>query len=407
MEATTRSIRKKIWQIPSGYHCSIIGICLSRGDLRQLSRKNSFEIRSSMSDYVMHNMLSSLVKIKSQQSRVLHKILDRKYRVSIKKYLGLNSPENLLEQWEHDFQTGEVSGPYWAVMTHPLTNSAVINRIYGDCHMQSFDCFSRQKAENRLVENYRKANKRLQDQVESGKSANFVLREQQQINSKQVEEISAELKDIKQLNKGLMHRIPELQKTEELREQLDKAQQHIAALKCEAEQVLTQKLQLEHTISSLGNIVQRQEMKIESDALLIAQQADEIAILEDMAASTCLEESVCNNCVDGCSCPLNHQLSGKRVLYVGGHHKMVAHYKQVVEHHGAEFLYHDGGRESSKHILPKLLSGADAVFCPVDCISHDACKCVKKICKRESKPFVMMRSSGVSSLVKSLNEMRQ
>lgn len=101
------------------------------------------------------------------------------------------------------------------------------------------------------------------------------------------------------------------------------------------------------------------------------------------------------------TCP-GVDLCGKTVLYVGGHHKMITRYKQVVENYGGNFLHHDGGREKSMHVLANMLGCADAVFCPVDCISHEACKRVKKICKQQRKPFVIMRSSGISSLSRSI-----
>ena len=54
-----------------------------------------------------------------------------------------------------------------------------------------------------------------------------------------------------------------------------------------------------------------------------------------------------------------------------------------------------------------MLTTADAVLCPIDCVSHDACNCVKKMCKRFQKPFVLMRSAGLSSLAKGLSEIVQ
>lgn len=54
-----------------------------------------------------------------------------------------------------------------------------------------------------------------------------------------------------------------------------------------------------------------------------------------------------------------------------------------------------------------MLTTADAVLCPVDCVSHDACNGVKKMCKRFQKPFVLMRSAGLSSLAKGLSDIVQ
>ena len=111
----------------------------------------------------------------------------------------------------------------------------------------------------------------------------------------------------------------------------------------------------------------------------------------------------CTGCADQKTgrCP-GPDLCGKKILYVGGLKKMVSHYRQLVENCGGQFMHHDGGVEIARNQLSKMLGSADIVFCPVDCVSHDACTCVKKMCKRYRKPFVMMRSSGLSTLAKEL-----
>lgn len=157
---------------------------------------------------------------------------------------------------------------------------------------------------------------------------------------------------------------------------------------------------------------EKENQKLKSALLELREkftaQAEEMQALERHAVSELRRQFVCPDCEDQHSDKCNGPaLCGKTVLYVGGLHKMIPRYKQVVEQLGGNFLHHDGGRESSRHILPKLLPGADAVFCPIDCISHDACKRVKKICKQYSKPFVMMRSSGLSSLAKGLQTIIQ
>ena len=36
------------------------------------------------------------------------------------------------------------------------------------------------------------------------------------------------------------------------------------------------------------------------------------------------------------------------------------------------------------------------VFCPIDCVSHQACLKVKALCRRRAKPFVPLRSSSAT-----------
>ena len=96
------------------------------------------------------------------------------------------------------------------------------------------------------------------------------------------------------------------------------------------------------------------------------------------------------------------RFSGKVVLYVGGRPKQVWQARSAVTELGAEFLHHDGGIEDSGGLLVGLVSRADVVAFPVDCISHDAALMVKRLCRQEGKPFLPLRSSGVGSLLAAL-----
>jgi hypothetical protein len=65
-------------------------------------------------------------------------------------------------------------------------------------------------------------------------------------------------------------------------------------------------------------------------------------------------------------------------------------------------VHHDGGKENSLSSLAGVISSADAVVFPTDCISHSSALEAKKLCKRMQKPFVPVRSSGMGSLIKGL-----
>lgn len=115
--------------------------------------------------------------------------------------------------------------------------------------------------------------------------------------------------------------------------------------------------------------------------------------------------SDCDSCQDKntSNCP-GPDLCGKKILYVGGMHKLVQHYRKMIEQAGGSFMHHDGGKEIAKSRLPNMIGKADAVLCPVDCVSHDACLSVKRHCKQSNKPYFMMRGSGLSSLAKGLEK---
>ncbi|MEG3639341.1 DUF2325 domain-containing protein [Magnetococcus sp. PR-3] len=95
------------------------------------------------------------------------------------------------------------------------------------------------------------------------------------------------------------------------------------------------------------------------------------------------------------------------MLYVGGITHIGNRYKQLVTQQNGELIHHDGGVGDSRARLEALVSRADAVFCPVDCISHDACLKIKKQCKHQDKPFIPLRSSGLASFSRGLQNLTQ
>jgi hypothetical protein len=78
-----------------------------------------------------------------------------------------------------------------------------------------------------------------------------------------------------------------------------------------------------------------------------------------------------------------------------------------VERLHGQFEHHDGGVEESRANLQCLLSKADMVFCPIDCVSHDACLKVKRFCKQNAKAFIPLHSSGLSSFARELTQLAQ
>ena len=78
--------------------------------------------------------------------------------------------------------------------------------------------------------------------------------------------------------------------------------------------------------------------------------------------------------------------------------------RAVAERAGATFLHHDGGIEERGGLLPGLVSRADAVLFPVDCISHAAMSLVKRLCQQGGKPFLPLRSAGLAPFCAALKQ---
>jgi hypothetical protein len=106
----------------------------------------------------------------------------------------------------------------------------------------------------------------------------------------------------------------------------------------------------------------------------------------------------------GSADPQLPRLSNLTLLYVGGRQAQVAHLRDFAERFGATFLHHDGGIEERGAMLQGLVSRANAVLFPVDCVSHAAMLLVKRICRQSAKPVLPLRSAGLASFCAALNQ---
>lgn len=101
------------------------------------------------------------------------------------------------------------------------------------------------------------------------------------------------------------------------------------------------------------------------------------------------------------------KLDGRSFLYVGGRDCQVAHLREIASSFGAELIHHDGGLREAVSRIDTVLPSVDCVFCPIDCISHDACLRVKTGCKKFGKAFIPLRNGSKSSLARALHTMNE
>lgn len=100
-------------------------------------------------------------------------------------------------------------------------------------------------------------------------------------------------------------------------------------------------------------------------------------------------------------------LAGRSFLYVGGRDCQVAHLRRIASAFGANLIHHDGGLREAVSRIDNVLPSVDCVFCPIDCISHDACLRVKSGCKKWEKAFVPLRNGSKSSFEKALQSLSE
>ena len=126
-----------------------------------------------------------------------------------------------------------------------------------------------------------------------------------------------------------------------------------------------------------------------------------------MAKKTSKNASKQNSRKSGGDCSTTQSSADlKSFLYVGGRDCQVAHLREIASAHGAELIHHDGGLREAVSRIDTVLPSVDCVFCPIDCISHDACLRVKTGCKKHGKRFIPLRNGSKSSLERALQDIK-
>jgi hypothetical protein len=115
-----------------------------------------------------HDLHASGVLIASQRNdgaKLLHKALDRRHRVSINRFEKAKTVEAVCATWKQAVQRGDMRGAYWAALSHPATNDALLREIFADVHMLSHLVGAANRADIRRLRQLEDQNARLEAKV--------------------------------------------------------------------------------------------------------------------------------------------------------------------------------------------------------------------------------------------------
>lgn len=376
--------RLKLWEIDHRFHCLAIGTCLTMDELRRLARKADITVGAKMSDYELHHSFVQVVGSPVFAARATHKWLDRKFAAAIKRFSACRDAGELGSLWDEATAAGDVAGVFWTLVTHPLAEAALLQRVYGEVHMLSHLAgHSNRSARHELV--------MLQRRVAELEEAQAWTAEASRLR-------------IKELERAASAHAGHAQRVDVLERELAATRTHLAALESgEAlAQLRAEKDALVQKLARVSRRAENAERKLREWASQALASATDSRATPAPAASGERCPTPCGAAETG-DCP-GPDLCGRCILYVGGRNRQVAHFGDVVKRHNGEFLHHDGGLSESTARLDAMIRTADAVLCPVDCVSHDACLRVKRLCKRTAKRFMPLRAASLSAFIEGLRE---
>src|ERR1700722_15476739 len=378
--------RTQIWDLHPSLHCSIIGTCLSSGELRRLLARLKVQGAETADDHDLHILGVLLAGRAKAGAKHLQKALDRRHQPSLNQFAKAKDTAAVAALWEEALGRGDIPGAYWALLTHPAATDAMVKDVFGKVHMLSH-----------LVGAANRADIRRLRQLEEDNAALAAKLERQQLQLR--DGFTSRDESIRRLSDMLARTVsqeavrPALAATEDTRT----LQDALAELDKRLAHETSRRERLEQRLASVAAALKDAERARRDAESELAAVRCELAGLESRLAPLQTEAAASSDGLD---------LHGLTVLYVGGRANQAPQLKGLVESTKGRFLHHDGGIEHSPNLLPGLVSRADIAVFPVDCVSHDAAAAVKRVCRQLGKRYIPLRTSSLACLLSGLSEMQ-
>jgi hypothetical protein len=366
--------RTRIWEFSTNLHCSIIGTCLTTAELRQVLDKLKLAGAAAASEHDLHIMGVTVAARRENGAKFLQKALDRRHCTAITRFAEAKDGAAVLTLWSDALKQGDIPGAYWAALTHPMTTEDIVKHVFGDVHMLSHLVGAANRADIRRLRELEQQNAELTAKIE---------RQQ------------------RQLQEGFARRDQTIRRlTDILSQRTEEQTQHDAASAVDhVIRDLNQRLasqsaravRSEQRVADLVTKLKACERALEASEGQCAQARRELELIERHLAAVTQPEP-----------EETLRLPAVTLLYVGGRAHQVPLMRQLTESTGATFVHHDGGIEHSLGLLSGLVSRADHVMFPVDCISHDAVAAVKRLCRQTGKAYEPLRTTSLACLLSAL-----
>jgi hypothetical protein len=372
--------RTAIWDMHHSVHCSIIGTCLSSAEIRRLLIKLGVPGAEGADDHDLHKQGVALAGRAQGGAKFIHKALDHRHGAAIREFAKAKDEGALRRLWDEALKRGDIPGAYWAVLSHPAADDAIMRKAFGDVHMLSHMVGAANRADIRRLCRLEEENAALSAKLEQ---------QQRQLR----DGFTARDHKIRLLNEALSRALARAPAAPE------NANDDARAAK---EAIIDLERRLNREIARRQRLESRLEAALHAQSQAERGRHDALRECESVRGELALVEAQIEGWLAQEADSVTPELNGAQVLYVGGRAHQVPQLKAVVERAGGALLYHDGGVEHSMTLLPGLISRADFAVFPVDCISHDAMGILKRQCRQSAKPYIPLRTSSLASLLSGL-----
>jgi hypothetical protein len=305
----------------------------------------------------------------SKLAAALQKLLDKRYSNVIARLDRCADDVAREELWRQELDAGRIAGAYWAFVTDTRVPKALFTRIFGEVHMLSH-------VHGRIAHQNLSRLSELQSELDSLESRSARLSARNRDLSSERDAAVAALADLRSSKAAIARADPRPAIQADTATRIARRERALLASRERARAAEQMVRLLEEKLARLS---------------ILLEARDRVPAAICPAALAC-EETIRAD-------------TTRRVLYVGGRSGMTEQLRRVASGLGATLILHDGGLEQAVARIDSIVEGCDAVFCPIDCVSHAACLKAKNICKRLGKPFIPLRSSGAATFARALSSL--
>ncbi len=388
------SRRRRLWELELNVHCPVVGVCVPMPVLRRLVDK-VLGGQAVGEDYEMHCGAIAECRSRSPLAEALHKELDRRYATALRQSSQAKTLP-ALEAWWRKAVQADLSGSFWALLTHPRCDAALQHKALGEVHMLQHQVGAAQRVDRAQLDGLIDENAALKREL-----GTLQQRHQQQAmeQARELERAHAEVARLQAQKVGQDASILLLRGS-------------VAALEAAAPD-LGSRMELARQNQQQAQRLAELELRLRMADRETARQRQRAEAAAHDACGAGMEPSAPSAPAGPAPLPLPDYaapapdlLGHRAVLCVGGRPASVPLYRHIIERTGGRFLHHDGGEEESVARLEATLSAADLVICQTGCISHDAYWRVKTHCKRTGKQCVFVENPGGASLKRALAQLQ-
>jgi len=378
------SRRRRLWELEARSHCPVVGICLTLDDIRALVKRVSAQFGVS-GDFELHAAVVQECADRNPLSELLHKELERRYALEVSQRKGVQDAAELGRLWRAALASGQVGGALWATLTHPACDVQLGATVYGDVHMLQHQLGAGERADLQQFKRLQQENLTLGRELADAQRRFTEYRDER---SRELEALRRELQAVRTTATG--HEAAAARYYDEM-SRLREGNRELA----DRAALMRRSRIAEERAEAAAARLREVERSLDQAQQQISRLETTLSRVLDAPAQAEVEASQ----------PV--QLEGCRVLCVGGRNGSASLYRQLVERHGGEFVYHDGGLEESLGRLDASIAAADAVICQAGCISHNAYWRVKEFCKRTGKRCTFLRNPSLAAFIDGLGSLGQ